>query len=349
MTDEARVVADVVGHIKASMRLAPSQDHLLDLLVRHPASTHEIARALGMEGQHALAVVRTSVSRLRQTLDRYFSDTPAGRASKLRLQIESRGGSYALLIKGQRHSPLEEFWGVYDNGVSTKIVWAEPLFFFDARRRVYSRFLDINSDGLEREIKPSRKDQRTLGMVPCFEFQSSGHTAAAYGLVRYMADRGIKAEPSLTRETTPNAVFGSNVVVLGDPDTNRYVSELQGGLEFVVKQKGVAAASDRAAYVDTNSSVPSALAPQHAYAVLTRRPNMNRSAVATIVAAMNARAVQSVAESLVSERQMGVLFDQLFASYPTWPSFFQVLFRVSTQSANWVIQEAVPIGSRVHE
>lgn len=315
--------------------------------------------ALDREGDvPGQAIVRTNIKRLRNHLASFFNDTSEGRSCSHRLVIDSEHGLYILRLAQKVQSPLEAFWRRHLEGVDNVITWAEPLVFFDKTTRRYIRFLDINSDSLDPRVIDAvvPKDHEARGMIPCFHYQSSGDILAVHLLQSWFAQHDHEITAEVTRDTTESKVFNYNSLIVGNMRMNKYVARLQEDLDFTVAGSSVTIRrpdldrKEREEYSDYEPFAdPKKGDRPYAYAVLTRRPNVNQLMTTTMIAANHGRAIQKVAQYITSEKHVAQLYRQwIERDHGEWPAWLQVLFQVEIRNRDMVFQDATPIAVRAY-
>jgi hypothetical protein len=334
---------------------AMGNDHLKVAAIANEVLTVELDRK-------SKGKVRQAIHRLRVHLDEFYVKG-AGRKLPRRLQLPM-GVPYVLEIvpNDDAFDPLEEFWDSYFSGdYQNVVVWAEPLVFFDQASRAYVRFLDQNCEEADPNkvnamVPPLDHPLARVGMVPCFHYQSSGDIAAVHLIQSWFVRKEAEITPCVTRDPRGLDVVEVNAIVLGNQRTNRYVKELQRGLDFIVDAESVRienpdlSLDEKPEYADYRPSeaLNTGGSEGFAYAVLTRRPNLNDRASATIIAANHGRAIHKVAEYLISRKRLTQLFDdKMRVSHRIWPETFQVLFKVRIVRG-MVFQDAEVVTCRVY-
>jgi hypothetical protein len=338
-----RLVQTVIEH-KA---LTPADQNLLECLKSHfpngldNARLRELALNPSFNRLHG-ENIRTAVYRVRDKLDLFFKYDSHGKTTDMRLQIP-KGKPYRieLVANLQDLDPVERFWDPhFSNDAENMIIYTEPLFFWDEKRRCYLRFLDINdeSPSLDAEQVRARipENHPARELVPCFHYQSSGETQAQRILRKWFEQQGkVRVEVEISRECVEKKVWNHNIVVLGNCRTNHYLDVLQNGLSIVlendsIKVKGGTGECERE-YRDLPAS-PRESAGHFIYAVVTRMPSIVAQCCVTLIAANHGRAIEKVAEFLTATpNSLDELYTRLnFQSRKPLPNRFQLLFRLQS-------------------
>ena len=363
----SKEIQDLAAVVKATGVLHKrSADTILDRLFEHLLSSDTenyvstiAEKVLKTDGdQKGLDAARNAIARLRRALNNFYRTI--GKRNRRRLNIPE-GIPYRLQATSN-DLPVdwaEEFWYPYIDAESNVLVWAEPLVFYDASIRGFIRFLDVNADDLVTAAKLEKKlpsEYRGRQLVPSFGYQSSGDIAAVHGFQNWLGAKGVTLLPLVSRDTTEKAVLHKNAIIIGNKRTNTYVKTLQEGLDFAVDRTRVIISepddsrNEKAKYDDfVPTRVARSAKPDFAYALVTRRPNIRKSATATVISANHGRAIERVSQFLMDKDSMSALFkSRMSPEDEAWPQCFQVVFEIEVHQYDQVYQEAVPIAFRAY-
>jgi hypothetical protein len=310
----------------------------------------------------APALVRTTVTRLRHHLDDFFKYTPSGRQCARRIFLPD-GSPYLLRVidNNVQLDAVERFWDAHIiSGGDCAIIYTEPLFFWDEDRRAYIRFLDINFEsldpdqiarGIRGEFGP---DHPALKMKPCFHYQASGEIHACHKIQSWFEQNRVPIDVALSRDRNDDWALERNLIVLGNRRTNRLVRKLQAGLAYELLSEHIVIRdpdpnrNEQPEYKDLQPS-GDGTEGNYVYAIVTRRPSLNRKRCATVIGANHGRAAEIVAHYLTSEKSLDSLYDLMgVQGTDRLPSQFQVLFRVGVVDFDTLLGEAEPIAHRVY-
>jgi hypothetical protein len=338
-------VATIVKHDA----LTPGDRNLLECLV-HPFPNGLDPAALAEEMKRRPdwnkvehSDIRTAVGRVRGHLDDFYNYNPSGKREKMRLRVPLRT-PYRIEIDENRQEldPVERFWDPhFSQSAGNLIIFTEPLFYWDQKRRCYVRFLDINYDGSSPiDIMKFRSrvpaDYRAHDLQPCFHYQSSGEAQAQQILWKWFERQHSKAEVKVevSRECVDRNVWENNLIVLGNSRANRFLRELQQGQPIFLSEDGITvrkkSENSKTEYAD-EPAVSQGSNGGYLHAVVTRLPSKNSQRCATLIAANNGRSLERLATYLTLPDTLKRLYDKLELQPATpLPTSFQLLFRFQT-------------------
>jgi hypothetical protein len=283
-------------------------------------------------------IVRVSVASIRRRLQAFFSSEGAD----CTLRIEIPRGEYRLCfepaaapVTSRARSALEQFWEPYlRSEAPTLIVFTEPLFFHD-RSSLYIRDLTVNdaaSGGQELQRRAPFLSEADL--QPVYHYLSAGEMYCMLSLTRFLQETGVSVETRNCRHLQWSELSRANLILLGSPRTNQFVSRLQDDWPIRVDADSIAVRSRgkgserilRGSYYHDGS-----LRRMTEYAAVTRRAGIAPGRVLTIIAANHGRAIEGAGHALVLEDQVTEVLVQLRVSPGApLPGQFQLLMRVET-------------------
>lgn len=284
-------------------------------------------------------LVRVAISRLREDLARYFDGTSLGRQEPLRIELPKRVTPYVLRLvpNSLQLHPREKLWDAYfiDRASESpiSIVFTEPLFFFDPKEACFIRYLNINYEAIDTE-ELRQKIQREHGpdhpackLEPSYHYQPGGEIEARSTLMECLRQsKAYEHQPrpirmKVSRDYVANKNFVSeDIVVLGNRRTSWLFKTLQEKMPITVEDatiaiKGMGTLKDE---------------PPYAFAVFTRRRNLDERGVVTMIGANHGRAAEKVAEFVNADEQLKALYAEIpdLNPHEALPEQFQILFRV---------------------
>jgi hypothetical protein len=318
------------------------EEQVLRYLCEHrSASTSEDELRAALFPAATSNAARVAIHSLRQHLEDYFR-YDFGRSSPMRLEI-STPYQLRLVPNDLQLDADEKFWDAHarDDDIKKLIVFTQPLFFWDEKSRSYVRYLCINFDrrlnvrGLAELREQIRRIQGArhpaLRQVPCFHYQSCGESRAIGSLRRWFLKKNIEITAEVSWESSSN-VYDCNSIILGNSRTNRYISEFQSPLDFLIDDdkivnRGKLRKGEQRTYKDSPRTGAPAVAGQFAYAIVSRMSPATGRFV-TLIAANNGAATQQAAELVTNKRRLQELFDRWkLRRDDAMPESFQILLR----------------------
>jgi hypothetical protein len=348
---EQKQLHELVEKLCGSQVIAPADQQLLRYLAQHcydkPKQQKTYLTELGI-AQHGLkiknwapenSIVRVAIHRLREDLHRYFKSTGRQETHRIELPKKKKITDYIVrLVPNFELSPVEAFWEPYfidpspDHPIS--IVYTEPLFFWDAEHRTFTRFLDLNYEALNRDeltkmiISEHGSQHPALRMEASYHYQPGGEIEVRHTVYECLRQSQANRRQSksiqmkVSREYVSNKNFvAENLIVLGNKRTSWLFKELQEEMPITVEKDSILVRGRAEPYKDDKL---------YAYSVLTRRPNIDDQAVVTMIGANHGRASEKVAEFVTRDERLSAAFsriDEIKRNAPL-PRKFQILFRV---------------------
>jgi hypothetical protein len=344
VTVEQQVVHDLASQIAGSKafksKRATKADPtgLLRMLAEHfPASPGDPINRLG-----ATSITRFN-KRLRECM---LKDRSLWWDQKL-LRIERIGGndrSWALKavpLVGELNSAPLRFWfhQCAQPQHDKKIVIAEPLFFFSNELRAYIRLLDLNHEGpfehgdVDRLTEDVRKHLsgffpishlKKLDLTPVRHYIPAGDSYGASAIQRWF--KATTEERIEITHEIPSHEAKANLIVLASRSTNPLLARFQEenpNVRLRLTETGIS--FDGQPY-DDNISRGNGVAR----VVVTSWASKNDNAL-TFIASNHTRAIEAVADLLVSEESLRPILDTVFANLEDIPMRFQLAFDVPIQ------------------
>ena len=287
-------------------------------------------------------IVRVSIASIRDRLLAYFATE--GRQERIRLGIPK--GQYLAVFTAASEAgtaaekapvrPLVQFWKPYLSGEAANvIVYTEPLFFRDEHGH-YLRDWHVNdlSTGCE-EIR-RRLPMDGLGPLhPSFHYLSAGEVHCMLSISRMFHEMGIPVETRNSRISSWNELRNANLILLGSPRTNTFLSTLQSGREpFSIDPDRIenrAPEGNEAALYQGRRYLDGKLMRMTEYALVTRRPGLSSGCAVTMIAANHGRAIEGAGHFLTLEDRVESVIESMgFPRAPELPPHFQLLMRVET-------------------
>ena len=321
-----RVIADSSG-------LSQQKEALLRELAKKPT---------GARSSDPSVRERVAKHRLREFLAHHFKYTTEGRRQPKKLTLPRK--SVDLIIEDNRRdlTCVEHLWDAHCVGrpasEALRIIYTEPLFFLDKRDHRYVRFLDINCDTStvsEADIARARELLGADEIVPSFHYQPSGEIGARNRLLAWLRnyeaikEEGRRVESKASRLCTDGQWSRGNIILLGNRRTNTCIRKLQ---EVALERPSAPAIliDDHCVRVRAaDGEPPFEDSRTHAFALVSRMPNLFPPGIATFIAANHGRAAEKVAEFLTTEESL----KELYATHGLdrerdLPSSFQIVFKV---------------------
>lgn len=300
-------------------------------------------------------IVRVSVASIRNRLAAYFATE--GRREPLRLWIPR--GQYGVVFSPaeqpadavEPERALTRFWAPYLSARAPNvIIYTEPLFFRDNRGHFYRDWY-INDPAACPQV------QQTLAVCglgpfePAYHYLSAGEVHCMLSLSRMFHEMGIPVETRSSRVTSWNELRHVNVVLLGSPRTNPFLSCLQGDEPFIVLPDGIEnrqpGPGELPRYTGARR-MDGSLARRTEYALVTRRPGMMPDCAITMIASNHGKAIEGAGHFLTLEDKVAELLPALQAAGEgELPSRFQLLMRVEMMDLSDEVVQTECVATRV--
>ncbi len=300
-------------------------------------------------------IVRVSVASIRNRLAAYFATE--GRHERLRLIVPK--GQYAVVfVEAEKageaaasEKVLTRFWEPYFSGRAANIiVYTEPLFFRDNQGHFFRDWY-VN-DPAQIETVRERLSRAGLGPVePAYHYLSAGEVQCLLSLSRMFHEAGVPIETRNSRITSWNELRNANLILLGSPRTNSFLSSLQGSEPFIVSPDRIEnrrpARGEEASYQGFRY-MDGKLMRRTEFALVTRRPGLASGCAITMIAGNHGKAIQGAGHFLTLEDKVGDLLRAMGAGESgEVPPYFQLLMRSEMIDLNDEIVETQCVAHRI--
>lgn len=281
-------------------------------------------------------IVRVSIANIRERLLAYYMTE--GKDDPLRILVPK--GQYVLqfteFAHTERHrqtpSAVARFWAPYFSGKSANIiVYTEPLFFCDDSGK-YFRDWYVNEVAALEDIQKRLASAGFGSVRPAYHYLSTGEMQCLLSITRMFHELGVPVETRNSRTVSWGDLRGTNLILLGSPRTNPFLSSLQGSGPFLVLTDRVENREPRAGEQPTYRGcrhLDGTLMRRTEFAVVTRRPGLGEGTIATLIAANHGKAIQGSGHFLTLEDKVDGLFTVMgFREDREAPQHFQCLMRI---------------------
>lgn len=304
-------------------------------------------------------IVRVSIASIRDRLLAYFATE--GKQELLRLSIPKGQYLAVFTVAGSDanvstatvvESQLVRFWKSY---VSTQtpnmIVYTEPLFFRDNEGH-YFRDWHVNDVAGGSELLRKRLRLEHLELLnPSFHYLSTGEVHCMLSVSRMFHEMGIPIETRNCRISSWNEVTNANLILLGSPRTNTFLSTLEGDEPFSITPDRIENHSpedNEAAIYQGRRYLDGKLMRMTEYALVTRRPGLSPGCAVTMIAANHGRAIEGAGHFLTLEDRVQSVIESMGRPRSReMPLHFQLLMRVETIDVDDEVVQVQCVASRV--
>ncbi len=324
-----------------------------------PPKEYEIAvRALGRPetfDPRTDPIVRVSVASIRNRLAAYFATE--GRREPLRLEIPR--GQYGVIFtpaeqEAETSEPeraLSRFWAPYLTGRAPNvIIYTEPLFFRDNRGHFYRDWYINDPSGCQ-QVQELLKSCGLGPFEPAYHYLSAGEVHCMLSLSRMFHEMGVPVETRSSRVTSWNELRHVNLILLGSPRTNPFLSCLQSDEPFIVTCDAIENRRPQPGELPRYAGLrrmDGALARRTEYALVTRRPALLSGCAITMIASNHGKAIEGAGHFLTLDDRVNDLLPALRAAGETQiASRFQLLMRVEMMDLNDEVVETDCVAVRV--
>jgi hypothetical protein len=287
-------------------------------------------------------IVRVSVASIRDRLLAYFATE--GEQEPLRLGIPK--GQYLAVFSlasspadsanaAAAVSPLVRFWQSYVSAQRANvIVYTEPLFFRDNDGH-YVRDWHVNSLAAGPDEIRKRLPLEGFGPLhPSFHYLSTGEVHCMLSISRMFHEMGVPIETRNCRISSWNELNNANLILLGSPRTNTFLSTLQGDEPFFITPDRIenrAPEENEATIYQGCRYLDGKLMRMTEYALVTRRPGLSPGCAVTMIAANHGRAIEGAGHFLTLEDRVRSVIESMgLPPSHDMALHFQLLMRVET-------------------
>jgi hypothetical protein len=302
-------------------------------------------------------IVRVSIASIRDRLLAYFA--MEGRHERLRLQIpkghylpiftDAIGTEQATEAKQSR--ALLRFWKPYFCGQAANVVvYTEPLFFRDDSGHYYrdwyvNDLLTGPEEVAKRLLIPGQGK-----LQPSFHYLSTGEVHCMLSISRMFHEAGVPLETRNSRVASWNELKDSNLILLGSPRTNSFLSTLQGEEPFVINSDRIEnrkrKANEEEFYLGRRY-LDGKLMRMSEYSLVTRRPGLSPRCAVTMIAANHGRAIEGAGHFLTLEDRVRALLKGMgLDNTSDLPQHFQMLMHVETIDVDDEVTHVHPLAHR---
>jgi len=301
-------------------------------------------------------IVRVSIGSIRDRLLAYFATE--GTHERLRLHIP-KGQYLPVFTTAEDTSPSEpeksvkalcRFWQPYlSTRAANVIVYTEPLFFRDDRGH-YFRDWQINDIGSGPGQLKSRLPIGDVELHPSFHYLSAGEVHCLLSLSRMCYEMRVPVETRNSRTSSWNELRNANLILLGSPRTNTFLSTLQGDQDFIIGGECIEVREPRGGEPGSYTGrryLDGKLRRMTEYAVISRRPGLTPGTAVTMIAANHGRAIEGAGHLLTLEDRVESVLESMGAPESgDLPADFQLLMQVETIDIDDEVAEVRAIASR---
>ncbi len=306
-------------------------------------------------------IVRVSVASIRDRLLAYFA--MEGKHERFRLSIPK--GQYLAVFApagSEAGSPAEEapvralvqFWKPYVSAsTSNVIVYTEPLFFRDDHGH-YVRDWHVNdvSSGSQEILRRLPFIDSLGNLQPSFHYLSAGEVHCMLSISRMFHEMGVPIETRNSRISSWNELRNANLILLGSPRTNSFLSTLQCDREpFSIDPDRIenrAAEGNEPAMYQGRRYLDGKLMRMTEYALVTRRPGLSPGCAVTMIAANHGRAIEGAGHFLTLGNRVESVIERIAKpSSDDLPPHFQLVMRVETMDVDDEVAQMQCIAQRV--
>lgn len=233
---------------------------------------------------------------------------------------------------------VTRFWRDYFAEDSECLVLLRESLFFHDGKSTYVRNFHVNKASDRSRLYYFAPKNRVDNLVPSYHYVSSGQVAGAFHLISFFYDnrKKLRFENAGLRQFANLELKTTNLILLGNGRTNPLFDQMSvyKQMKFKVDQDRVLGEKD--VY---NDDLLKRDGDFRAYAVVTRKPNLNHGSTITAVAANHGRAVEGACEFLTRQYDLESLFKKMNLSPDSpLPLSFQAILRVSIRREQGEIQ-----------
>jgi hypothetical protein len=288
----------------------------------------------------------------------------AGEGSQEQLQLSIPKGQYAVVFTpagaGRRDAgepvqgrSLVRLWKPYLTGQAGNIiVYTEPLFFRDDEGRYFRDWYVNDLVNGPAQLRTRLPLDEAAPLHPSYHYLSTGEVHCMLSLSRMFHERGAPLDTRNSRISSWNELRDANLILLGSPRTNTFLSTLQGEECFVVHADRIenrAPAENEQACYHGRRYLDGKLMRMSEYALITRRPGVSPDCAVTMIAANHGRAIEGAGHFLtIEERVQSVI--ELMGLQPSheMPPHFQLLMQVETIDVDDEVARVQCVAHRVY-
>jgi len=287
---------------------------------------------------------------MRTELRKYFDDK--GRNEQWRVKIAK--GTYQLLFEDNlpdSHAAVSRLWEPYlSAGARPMATYSEALFFRADSNYVYVRDTSCNDPSGRSRVTRHFPDHKTKDLLASYHYHSAGEVMSMFNFIGLFDNFGRSLPVRVTQKRCYAEEFGDkDLILVGSARINECVGQLQEGYGFNIEDGHIRNFTPKDGELVKYEDEPPAKGKRiRKFALLTRRPNLDRGRTLTMIAANHGRAAQAVSKYLTKEAEVGELLSQISEDAQV-PAAFQAVFevRISRTPEESVFDKVKPVAVRV--
>ncbi|MCC6589086.1 MAG: hypothetical protein IT168_20480 [Bryobacterales bacterium] len=303
-------------------------------------------------------IVRVSLASIRARLVSYFA--LEGRNEPVRLTIPK--GQYAVVFERDLSSntpgdaelvlqPVQRFWqSPASEAGGTVIVYTEPLFFRDDAGH-YVRDWHTNDIEGENHLREWLPTGALAELHASYHYLSAGEVNCMLSLSRMFQELNVPVETRNSRRSSLKELRHYNLILLGSPRTNAFLTALQGDEPFAIDSERILNRKPKGnepLHYEGVRRLDGCLMRMTEYALVTRRPGISPGRAVTMIAANHGRAIEGAGHFLtMGDKVHQVIEDMGLRDSEELPSRFQLLIRVETMDIDDEVIEVKCIATRI--
>ena len=301
-------------------------------------------------------IVRVSIASIRDRLTMYFAGE--GQHEPIRLIIPK--GQYLVHFSDADQEPgsgepsaaaLFKFWRPYfARHAANVIVYTEPLFFRDEHGHYFRDwFVNDPAGGVAQLLK--RLPLEGVGPLHAsYHYLSAGEVHCMQSISRMFHEMRVPIETRNSRISSWNELLNANLILLGSPRTNTFLSSLLGGEPFAIGASCIEnlqpVGGEQPRY-EGQRYLDGKLMRMTEYALVTRRPGLTPGCAVTMIAANHGRAIEGAGHFLTLEDRVRMVVSRLRLGEANEPEHFQLLMRVGTIDVDDEVAQSELVTHRV--
>jgi hypothetical protein len=346
-------------------KAAPDQGKLLRFLYKHrerPLQAKQIEEEHYKfprdHSKHDPGHSRERVADLKKRL-RIFADLSPKEKWRCDLPDAERGEGYRLEFNPVERTASQLFWKAHaDMAEDVIVVCASHLFFFDPEGSAIVRHYDFNVDDQNREetlkgLKALHPEVDVTHLEPWHSpYISTGEAVTHEMLLHWFhKESGVLIRRSLSRDLTDKLVQSSSPILLGRPQTNKFIGRIMDSPQAAhlayrrhsargtVKISGIKN-EERHALEDYPVTEDGIVGPvpnwRAAFGIVTRLRNPSGYGFVTIIAGdYYAMVIARIAESMTNDKlARNLLAEMNWPADEDLPDSFEMLFSVTLSPGN---------------
>lgn len=318
----------VLKHFANSPKAVPVLGYLFNRAIDGPPGRVSYLDVIGVKGApESENAVKNLVSRLRDSLEFFFSQAPEGRSQRWKVVFPTRG--YQISFVKNDPAPLQTastafldgLWSPYAlSKIPIHVLYSESQFCWGSQDKTP---FDSDEDGSIIEKRLSGRN--AAGGKSDYAFVATGVMQALLRLLEYFGQKIIPTGHGSLRSMREMPEPDQDVIILATSGAApRTVARLEAALPLALFPQATAqSARMKGKKFEHDDSVCLEKV------VLTRRPHRINGRTLTILSAEHAGAIDALAMFLTREDQVKTIAEALQCG-STFPRYFQVVFSIPT-------------------